>query len=353
MRPTLLSLALATLAAIPAGAAPGVQVHRAWTSAVPPSGAPPGQLVDAAPRPDGSVLAATGDAVFDVDAAGQARPVARGGAVVLDPSGRAFGLRRDDALQLFDAAGQPLGALPAEPHALFKLAPGGRVVYAPRIVLRREFGVVEDARLVRPDGTRLAEFPAPGLEISRLLADRLVYALPDTLRARALDGAELWSLRVPAHKFEVAGERTILVRRHVPGEVLHFERDQRLSAARVEGVVWNLAIAPGARFSAATTRTTLTVFRDGTSTATVRLPVAYANSVDVSDRGDALVGGQDEKGVAALLLYDAQGTLLWHGQGGQDRAAYRPAVRFFPDGERFLVIERQTLTAYDLLRSQP
>lgn len=349
MKQVLVGLALAMLTASSAGAAPSVQVRKAWG----PMGPPAGVVVDVAPRKDGSVLAASGNAVFSFDPAGQTLPVAEGGAAVLDPTGRTFGLQRDDAFQVFDGEGQPLGSLPALPHSLFKLAPGGRAVYAPRVVVRREFGVVEDARLLRPDGTRLAEFPARGLDISRLLADRFVYTLPDSLHARSLDGTELWSARVQVHKFETAGERTILVRRYVPGEVLHFEREKRLSEAKVEGVVWNLAISPDSRFSAATTRTTLSLFRDGKLTATLRLPLAYANSLDVSDRGEALVGGQDAKGAAAILLYDPQGTLLWRGSGGEDSSGYRPGVRFFPGGDRFLVIERQGLTAYDVSRSQP
>jgi hypothetical protein len=349
MKQTLVGFALLTLASASAGASPGVQVRKAWG----PAGPPTGVVVDAAPRQDGSVLAASGSAVFSFDVAGRVRSVAEGGAAVLDPSGQTCGIQRDDAFLIFDASGQPLGSLPALPHSLFKLALGGRAVYAPRIVLRREFGVVEDARLLRPDGTRLADFAARGLEISRLLEDRLVSTLPDSLQAHALDGTELWSVRLQVHKFESAGERTILVRRYVPGEVLHFDRGQRLSEAKVEGVVWNLAISPDSHVSAATTRTALSVFRDGKLTARVRLPVAYANSVAVSDRGEVLVGGQDAKGAASILLYDLQGDLLWSGSGGQDSAAYRPSVRFFPGGDRFLVIERQGLTAYDVSRSQP
>lgn len=330
--------------------AAGVQVKLAFGPLTPEKGA---VAVDVAPRDDGSLLAASGNAVFAIDKDGHATALGSGERAVLDPAGRAFGLWQRDAFHVFDANGERLGTLPAPLLSTFKFAPGGKLVYAPRVTVRREFGVVESVRLVRPDGSKVADFPAAALQISRLFDNRIVYTLPDALVARAFDGQELWSAKLPVHKFEASGDRAIVVRRYVPGEVLHLDRGQRLATAKVEGVVWNLAISPDGRFSAATTQTQLYVFRDGQPTATLRLPLAYANALDVSNRGEALVGGQGAKGEAMVLLYDAQGTLLWRGEAGQDRAAYRPGVRFAPGGERFLVIEQRGVSAYDVQRSQP
>lgn len=344
------ALALVLLSAAAAGAEPGVQVKLAFGPLIPEKGA---LVVDVAPRADGSLLAASGNAVFALDPDGHAAPLGHGERAVLDPAGYAFGLWQHDAFQVFDAHGERLGELPAPLLSSFKFAPGGKLVYAPRVTVRREFGVVESVRLVRPDGSKVADFPAAALQISRLLDDRIVYTLPDALVARTFEGQELWSTKLPVHKFETAGDRAIVVRRYVPGEVLHLDRGQRVSAAKVEGVVWNLAISPHGHVSAATTQTQLYVFRDGQPTATLRLPLAYANTLDISDRGETLVGGQGAKGEAMVLLYDAKGTLLWRGAAGTDRAAYRPGVRFAPGGERFIVIEPRGVSAYDVVRSQP
>lgn len=328
----------------------GLQVQSVFGPLVPEQAA---LVVDAVPRDDGSLLVAAGDAVFALDPHGLAKLLGRGERAVLDPAGRAFGLWRQDAWQVFDAGGQPLGELAAPALATFKLVPGGRALYAPRIRVQREFPIVESVRLVRPDGVQEADFPAPGLDLSRLLEDRIIYTLPDRLVARTLAGKELWTLELQAHKLEAAGERVIAVRRYVPGEVLHLEHGRRLSSAKVDGVVWNLAISKSGRFSAATTQTRLYVFSDGQLVASARLPAAYINTLDVSDRGEVLAGTQDAKGEAAVGLYDAHGGLLWSTGVGRDRAAYRPGVRFAPGGERFVVIDSRGLTAYAVSRSQP
>ena len=356
MRATLRSiaprLALATALALAAapGSGAGVQVQKAWGPVAAPQGA---AWLEAAPRADGSVLAATGNAVFSLAPGGTAKLLRSGDRAVLDPIGDAFGLWVKETFQVFDAAGAPLGALPAPPFSRFRLSPGGKLVYAPRIAVRREEPWVESVRLLRPDGAAGAEFAAPGLDISRLDADRIVYTLPASLVARALDGKEVWSAELGVHKFESAADRTILVPRYVPGRVVHLEAGKRVAESPVEGVVWNLAIAAGGHLSAATTQTLLYVFVDGRRTAQVRLPVAYANSLDVSARGGVLVGGQGPQGEGLLLLYDRQGTLLWRGEAGVDRGAYRPAVRFAPTGTRFVAREQRGLTVYDLIGGQP
>lgn len=128
-------------------------------------------------------------------------------------------------------------------------------------------------------------------------------------------------------------------------------------------MVWNLTISPSGRFSAATTRSVLYLFRDGILTRTVPLRVAYANSLAVSDRGEALVGAQTIKpaatgaaqspGPAQIVLYDARGQLLWKEAVGIDRKGYRPAVGFAPGGDRFVVVEKRGVSSYQIKRSQP
>jgi len=242
---------------------------------------------------------------------------------------------------------------PAPLPAYFKRVPGGNLVYAPRVLEREEVRVVESVRILRPDGSAVADFPAPGLQISRLYEDRILYTLPGSLHARRLDGSELWSLEIEVQKLESAADRTILVPRYVPGRVIHLLGSRQTSETRVDGLVWNLAVARGGRFSAATTQTALYVFENGDLRAEVRLPVAYANSLDVSDRGEALVGGQGAEGQGQVFLYDGRGAALWREEVAVDRDAYRPGVRFAPGGDGFVVLERRGNTSYDILRSAP
>jgi hypothetical protein len=102
-------------------------------------------------------------------------------------------------------------------------------------------------------------------------------------------------------------------------------------------------------FSAATTRTILYIFKDGLLLRSVPLRVSSASSLAVSDRGEVLIGAQP----AEVFLYDAQGGLLWQEKVGADPSGYRPAVRFDPKGDLFLVIEKSGLSAYTIERSQP
>ncbi len=352
MRDIAIRLALAAslgLAAAP-GSGAGVQVQKAWGPVAAPQGA---LFVEAAPRTDGTVVAATGNGVFVLASDGTMKPLGSGDRAVLDPIGGAYGLWKKDSFEIFDAAGGHLGALPALPFSLFKLAPGGKLVYAPRIEVNHEEPRVKDLRLVRPDGSVLTEIPAPGLEISRLDANRIVYTLPSSLVARTPDGKELWNAKLDIHQFETAADRVILVPRYVAGRVVHLNKGQRVSESAVEGVVWNLAMATDGRLSAATTQRLLYIFLDGKRTAQVSLPVTYANSLAVSDHGLVLIGGQGSRGEGRLLLYDRQGTLLWQGEAGIDTNGYRPDVRFAPGGDRFVVLERRGLTVYDILGSQP
>jgi len=347
-----------TLLALPAAA---VQVAKVWGPLLPKDG---GLFVEAVPRDDGSALAATGNAVSEVDPQGGVRPLGGGDLAVLNPDGASYALRRQSDLQIFDLTGPQLGTRPGiRPYEFFKLIPGGKLLYAPRVEPREETGRITRVRILAPDQKPVGDFAAPGLEISRFGPDRIVYTQPKVLIARRLDGSPLWKAAVDVHKLETAADRTILVPRYVKGRVLHYLQGKRVSAQAVEGVVWNLAIAPSGRFSAATTRTILYIFRDGRLLKAVPLRLAYANSLAVSDRGEALVGGQTIRGAttgaapaagpAQILLYDAQGRLLWKEEVGIDRNGYRPAVRFAPGGDRFVVIEKRGLSAWRIERSRP
>jgi hypothetical protein len=335
----------------PGSAEGDVRVQKTWSNA--PLASPDGGVfVDAAARPDGGWLAATGGSVFSIGAEGSLVPLGSGDRAALNPGGETFALDRGRDFRLFRADGAPLGGVSGvQPYQYSKPVPGSDLVFSPRVRMIEEMGVVESVRFLRPDGTVVSDVPAPGLRISRLAADRIVYALPSELVARRLDGTELWNANVDVQKLESAADLTILVPRFTAGQVTHFQGPRQISSTPVDGVVWNLAVAPGGRFSAATTKTALYVFQEGALAAEVRLPVAFANTLDVSDRGEVLVGGQGPRGEGSVLLYHWQGHLLWSEQVAIDRSAYRPDVRFAPGGDRFLVLERRGITAYQILRS--
>jgi hypothetical protein len=264
-----LALALALAGALagraasaqPGGAAAGLQVKRQWGPLRSGGG---GLFLEAAPRADGAVLAGTGNAVFRIEPEGTVAPLGSGDQALLNPDGATFGLVRAGDLTLYEASVAGGSAGPAElgklphldPFQIVKLIPGGKLLYAPRVQVREETAWVESARILRPDLTPVAEFPAQGLEISRFAAGSgsIVYTQPHTLTARRLDGGALWRAEVDVSDLETAADRTILVPRYVKGTVAHYLRGERIGSQAVEGVVWNLAISPSGRASAATTR---------------------------------------------------------------------------------------------------
>lgn len=347
------ALAASLAAFMAASAEAGIQVQKVWGPLLPQAGI----FVDAAPRADGSVLAATGDAVSAIDPQGAVTLLGQGRSALLNPGGESYALRRQQGgFDIYDAAAHLLGTSSSE---IFKLIPGTELLYAPGVQTREETGTIESVRIFDAALHPIGDFPAPGLELSRFGSDRIVYTQPGALIARRLDGRPLWEAEVDVHKLETAADRTILVPRLVKGQVLHYFQGKRAAAQSVDGVVWNLAIAPAGRFSAATTRTVLYLFEDGRLRAGVPLRVSSASSLAVSDRGEVLVSGQPAATVtgapapAEIFLYDAQGRLLWQEPAGIDRSGYRPAVRFAPGGDRFVVIEKRGLSAYLIERSQP
>jgi hypothetical protein len=343
-------LAVSLVALTAAQAEAGTQVHRNWGPLLPQDGV----FVEAAPRADGSVLAATGNAVSQIDPQGAVTLLGQGESALLNPGGESYALRKKGSLEIYDAAAQPLGGYPAvgsalRPYDIVKLIPGTELLYAPAVQPREELGVVDSVRIFDPHLHPIGDFPASGLEISRFGPDRIVYTQPGALAARRLDGKPLWEAEIDVHKFETAADRTILVPRFVKGQVFHYLQGKRAGAQPVDGVVWNLAIAPAGHFSAATTRTVLYLFEDGRLLSRVPLRVTSASSLAVSDRGEVLIGGQPGE----IFLYDAQGRLLWQEEVGDDDSGYRPAVLFAPKGDLFLVIEKRGLSAYSIERSQP
>jgi hypothetical protein len=340
--------ALLCAALTAASAEAGTQVQKVWGPLLPREG---GFFLEAAPRDDGSVLAATGKAVSAIDPQGGVSLLGQGDRALLNPGGETYALLHQGNLDVFDAVGQPLGgfAVTGSGRDIFKLIPGTDLVYAPRVHASEETVGIDSVRIVDPNLKPVGEFDAHGLEISRFAADRIVFTQPKLLEARGLDGSLLWHAEVDVHKLETAADWAIVVPRYRKGQVLHYFKGERAGAQAVEGTVWNLAISPAGRFSVATTRTILYLFQDGRLIQSIPIRVESISAVDVSDRGEVLVSGQP----AQMFLYDSRGALLWQEAGGADPNAYRPGIHFAPKGDRFIVIEKRGLSAYAIERSQP
>jgi hypothetical protein len=330
-------------------------VAQAWET-VARAGAP---FTSLAPTGDGAVLAATHTDVFRVDASGQAVRLYAGTPgpprtrPVLNATGETFGILHRGGFALFDAGGERLAELPIGPLEYVKLIPGSKRVFFPKVqVLGIDEGVVTAVRIVNDRGAVEISFPTPGLRISRLTDRHLVYATRSEVVKTTLAGEELWRIPAQIQSFELStdAQRVIATASEDTRVVLHFREAAEVGRTSLDGTVWNLAFSPSGKYSVATTQRTAYVFQEGTLRRSIRLRIASANSVAISDSGEVLVGGQDGRHGSHVLLYDTAGRRLWTTELEADTQAWRPEVRFLADGDRFLVRGRRGVTSYRIER---
>lgn len=270
--------------------------------------------------------------------------------VVFNGTGDTFGILHEDGFSVYDAQGGKLSDLPLQP-GFYKLVPSGRRIYSPEV---REDGpedrTVINARILDGLGVVQASWPVPGLEISRLTSQHLVYATATELIKTTLAGTELWRTPVRVRKLAVSDDatRSIVNSARDSNTIHQFAEETMIGTDRFERAVWNLAISPDGRHSAATSQTELRMYQDGVLKHAIELPVEFAVSVDVNDRGGVLVGGQAARHVAYVALYDAGGALIWEDRSAPDDNAWRPEVRFDASGDHCVVRHKDKLTSYTI-----
>ncbi|NOQ47252.1 MAG: hypothetical protein GQ559_11395 [Desulfobulbaceae bacterium] len=312
------------------------------------------------PMAAGGALASTprGD-VYAIDTSGremllvegiQSEPRSR---VVFNTTGDTFGILRSDGFTIYDAQGTKLSTQPIQ-RGMYKLVPSGQRIYSPEV---REEGpedrTVINARILDRLGTVQAVWPAPGLEISRLTSQHLVYVTNTELVKTTLAGTELWRTPVPVRKIKISedGVYSIINSAYASNRILHYKESTGMGTDTFDGPVWNLAISPGGRYAAATSQTELHIYADGLIQHATKLAVEFAVSVDVNDRGEVLVGGQAMDHAAYVALYDQGGSLLWEDRSGPDNNAWRPEVKFDTAGDHYLVRHKDRLVSYRIERS--
>ncbi len=311
-----------------------------------------------APRDGGGALVLGHQEIRLLDSAGTSTVLYTGDLLterpVLSSTGETFGVFGATGFALYSASGALLHTFPSGLGQYARLFPGSGSVFLPEM----EPHGMEDIRAVAgrtftSGGTQTASFATPGLRVSRLSRDHVYHATASELVRTTATGAEVWRRSAALSSIEVAedADRVIATQMGRLTNVFHFVDGVQSPVATLDGPAWNLAISPDGTFSIATTKTSLFIFEDGALKASVALPLAYANSADVSDRGDVLIGGQDSGGVTHMMLITKFGSVAWHETGPVDTQAYRPDVDFAPNGESFTVRTKTGLTAYEIDRT--
>jgi hypothetical protein len=274
----------------------------------------------------------------------------------VDPSGGRFAVIGGTTTQVYNVSNPttPAFSVPARGGPVV-LVPGTNLVYVATGTFGLDRFQVVGAQIYAPSGLS-ATFSTPGLMLERLTSSALVWATRTQLVATTLAGAERWRINLSLVTFEVsANGQTLVGLLNAPGSstIVHVRLSDGavIGTTALNGVFWNLAAAPGGRFTAATTQTSLTVFDTGKVSRTVDLPVTWANTVDVSDQGYAAVGGQVAPRQGQLVLVGPPGSGTTVIGGSSEIDAYRPGVQFFPGGQSVLLNSMTGLQAYSVQRT--
>ena len=280
---------------------------------------------------------ANGGAGVDAEAEAPPMQAERDGAQ-LAPDGQHYGLYRAGRFELHARSGALLATLPASEHGFrHKLIGAGRVL-APLV---RALGP-DEARMVGLQvrdvrGALLSEISAPdGVRFTRASAAAITLATRERVARHALDGRELWSLRLPASELAVAAQRdrVAVVSAGDARHVTLLAEGRPIAAADLREPVWNLALSASGEHVALTAQRSLHAFAGARLQLNQKLPLRHAVSLALADDGRMLVGGQDDAGRARVLCYAPDGTLLAEHTYEAEQHAFRPAVRWL-DGERW------------------
>jgi hypothetical protein len=308
-----------------------------------------------APRSDGSVLATTADDVLSIDPAGNASvvydgpPPPNGPRPVVSEGSDGFLLPDSGQVGVHDASGAQQATIGVALNEYARFVPSSLRTFVPKVeALDPENGRVIEGRVFDEAGNLAKAFATPDLVKSRLTANHLLWATRTEIKKTKLDGSNVWTLPLPVQKLEAAADATRwIVNRGGDTRVVEiYAETTKIGASTFDRPIYNLAIAPNGTWAAACSKTTLRTFENGKLKKSIALGSVYPVSLDVADDGAVLLGLQDTKENTSVRWYDWKGTLLWSQSFAKDRNAYRPEVRFTPNGTGFVVRDAAGLSFF-------
>jgi hypothetical protein len=272
---------------------------------------------------------------------------------VIDARAGHFGTYTRDHFELRDRTGAMVFAAERDGGAHASIIPGTQRVVVAEVGSDPEKPKTTHLRIQNPGGVERS-LATPGLRVWRLTTDHVVYATNTELVRVSLAGVESWRRPLALSRFELAsnGTRLVGLLARAANTIVQVDlaTGNTLASTPLGGSFWNMAIAPGGRYSAATTKDTLYLFDGGTLSRTLRLPVTWAVSLTVNDDGFAVIGAQMQDHRAEVLLVGPHGTGIFRAPRGSERFAWHPAPQFFPSARRFVVVQSSGLTVYDIER---
>jgi|GEM_PF-3355742 len=331
---------------------PILPAHPTQTWSVPsPSGEVFQQVGTAA---DGDVLASTQSSVLRIASSGASTLVGSippGQSATLDTKGMGYALKADASVTLYDRAGTALVDTAVSADDYVKVFPGAQRMMVASVRTDLYSSLVTGATAIGPGFTAVLD--APGIVLSRLSNNQVHYTNGLQTVQLTQSGSEVTRRDVPLRDLEVddTGSRMIgeIARRGTA--LVHVTNGVVGDTLSLDTPLWDLAMSPDGIFSAATWQTGVHVFATGKLQGSYALPLSVATRVAVSERGETLVGGKTADGKAIVLLLARNGSELWRYLGDTETHPYRPDVRFFPQGDAFVIRSASALTAYTISRS--
>ena len=316
------------------------------------------RLAHLAPRNNGSAIASTREDVIAFSTTGVKTVIFDGtksnGPPILREGTEGFAVEKAGSLNLHDAGGAQIGSAPMSSLQYARLIPGGLQSFVPRVdPVGVEEGRVAQGRILSSSGAQVSSFAASGLLRSHTTATHVVWATAHTLNKTTLGGASVWSMSIWAHKFEVSANArfSIVNRGEATKTVDLYDEKIKKGTSTFGRAVWNLAMAPAGQYAAANDKTSARLFKNGALQANVQLgTTVFPVSLDVSDLGYVLVTTHNPPlANSKVSLYDATGVLRWSQTLPADSNAFRPEVRFTPNGLGFFLREKMKLSYYGLV----
>lgn len=303
---------------------------------------------------DGTVLAATRSNVYRIAASGAATVVTAipsGGDAELDRNAMGFALKSSSSVTLYDRQGTALVDAAAGESDYVKVYPG-----AQRMLIANVRSDMQTARVLGAQTVGAgfaATMPSPGMLLSRLSNGYLHYSNGLQTIQLTQSGAESARIDLPLRHLEVNdnGDRMIGEVAHRGVSIVHVANGLAGDAQTLSEPVWDVAMSPDGVFSAVTSQTGVHVFATGRLLGSYGLPVRVASQVAISNKGELLIGGKTSDGKLIVLLLARNGTELWREVGDAETHAYRPDVRFYPQGDGFVVRGTSALKSYNISRS--
>jgi hypothetical protein len=123
-------------------------------------------------------------------------------------------------------------------------------------------------------------------------------------------------------------------------------------AVPTTGAVWNMAVSPSGRFAAASEERVALV-DEGALVFQIDRPDYYVLTLDVTDRGDVLLGVASEESDGRVLFLDSDGALLGEVGTGIDDNAWHPWVERVFSQDRFFVRDKEALSLLEIAGRDP